>query len=662
VGNYTNTLFKLSYIPILLFATNYGIMLLYINEIFIMDQIVDFETFRTEWLTDVVEGNPSTVDLGKRFARKLITQWLDVDESSDDIVYCDGSGDGGIDIAYLNRGESVGEGTEEGDTWYLVQSKYGKAFAGTGTLLIEAEKIIETVDEQRNNLSSVAQDLLERLVNFKLKASERDKLIVVFATQDPLNEEEKRTINNVRAMGTSRLGGIFDVDAVSIATIYQRILNKRVTKIKLSVKAQDARGDKLLVGAVKLMELYHFMKAYRDQTGDLDQLYEKNVRRFLGARRKVNKAIKETLEQEPENFGLYNNGVTIVVKDFKKLKKGFELVEPYVVNGCQTTKTIWDVLFKKFESGGTGSSTELKEWNDKLDQGVIIMKVVKVDAENEKLLNDITRYTNSQNAVNEKDFITLTSDFRTWAKEIAEQYDLFLEIQRGGWDSQKALQKQNPTNHQFKEWANAFDLFKVYGAGWLREAGLAFGTNPPFLPDGEIFKKIMHKEEGTVQFGIDDLYAAYLLQKTTNGYKFGREGIHSRRFTRFLFYMIVIELLKSVMIDAQIQTTNVLVTKAFLKLFNPNNDLACNGLFETAIQVIDEYMTPGKQESVENEPEVLNKLKDVKGYMRWEKLGKNKESSPILIDLLALHQRVMKRSIGGQKSHFEQILAVIDHK
>ncbi|MEG4213843.1 AIPR family protein [Microcoleus sp. Pol14C6] len=626
-----------------------------------MNESVDFETFRTQWLTEVIEGNPSTVEIGKRFARKLITQWLDVDESSDDIVYCDGSGDGGIDIAYLNRGESVDEGTEEGDTWYLVQSKYGKAFAGTGTLLIEAEKIIETVDEQRNNLSSLAQDLLERLINFKLKASERDKLIVIFATQEPLNEEEKRAINDVRAMGISRLGGIFDVESVSIATIHQRILNKRATRIKLSVKAQDARGDKLLVGAVKLRELYDFMKAYRDQTGDLDQLYEKNVRRFLGARRKVNKAIKETLEQEPENFGLYNNGVTIVVKDFKKLRKGFELVEPYVVNGCQTTKTIWDVLFKKLESGGTGvPSKELTEWHQKLEQGVIIMKVVKVDAENEKLLNDITRYTNSQNAVNEKDFITLTSDFRTWAKKIAEEYNLFLEIQRGGWDSRKALQRQNPTYPQFKEWANAFDLFKVYGAGWLKEAGLAFGTNPPFLPDGEIFKKIMQKEDGTVPFGVDDLYAAYLLQKTaTEKYKFGREGIHSRRFTRFLFYMVVIELLKSVMIDAQIKITNVLVTQAFLKLFDPHNNLACNGLFETAIQLIDEYMTPGKQESVDNEPDVLNNSKDVKGYMRWEKLGKNKESSPILIDLLALHQRVMKRSIGGQESHFDLILAAI---
>jgi hypothetical protein len=39
----------------------------------------DFEVFRAEWLGDVRAGNPSTSQLGHRFARKLVTQWLDVD-------------------------------------------------------------------------------------------------------------------------------------------------------------------------------------------------------------------------------------------------------------------------------------------------------------------------------------------------------------------------------------------------------------------------------------------------------------------------------------------------------------------------------------------------------------------------------------------------------
>jgi hypothetical protein len=56
------------------------------------------------------------------------------------------------------------------------------------------------------------------------------------------------------------------------------------------------------------------------------------------------------------------------------------------------------------------------------------------------LLEAITRYTNSQNAVREKDFLALTSDFKTWARQMAERYGVYLEIQRGGWDSRRALQ------------------------------------------------------------------------------------------------------------------------------------------------------------------------------------------------------------------------------
>jgi len=107
------------------------------------DQI-PFEQFREEWLVDIREGDPSTTKLGHRFARKLLCQWLDIEDSSDDLVYCDGAGDGGIDIAFLHRGEgqdAEGEGRAEGHTWYLVQGKYGSAFAGATTLLERVRKL-----------------------------------------------------------------------------------------------------------------------------------------------------------------------------------------------------------------------------------------------------------------------------------------------------------------------------------------------------------------------------------------------------------------------------------------------------------------------------------------------------------------------------------------
>jgi hypothetical protein len=96
-----------------------------------------FEVFLEEWLADVRAGVLSTTSLGHRFARKLLCQWLDIEDSLDDLAYCDGVGDGGIDVAYLHRGDGQdvnSEGKAEGHTWYLVQGKFGTAFKGVDSV------------------------------------------------------------------------------------------------------------------------------------------------------------------------------------------------------------------------------------------------------------------------------------------------------------------------------------------------------------------------------------------------------------------------------------------------------------------------------------------------------------------------------------------------
>ena len=158
-----------------------------------------------------------------RFARKLIVQWLDLDESTGELIYCDGSGDGGIDVAYLDRGQedATDEGAQ-GDTWYLIQSKYGKAFQGTPTLLLEGQKVIDTLDGKHSRLNSLAEGLLEQLTNFRSQCSERDKIILVFATIEALNEEQVRVLTDLRAMGRARLGTNFDVESISLSSLFQR--------------------------------------------------------------------------------------------------------------------------------------------------------------------------------------------------------------------------------------------------------------------------------------------------------------------------------------------------------------------------------------------------------------------------------------------------------
>jgi hypothetical protein len=616
-----------------------------------MTELVSFEDFRTSWLESVTADNPTTVQLGQRFAQKIVSQWLDTDDESLDIIYCDGSGDGGIDIAILERGGlSSVDDEQDGDIWYLIQSKYGSAFAGAETLLLEGQKVIETLAGQRHNLSSLASGLLEKLTNFRAKATERDHIRLVYATVDPLNLKQQDTLEYVRAMGRSRLGQLFEVDAISIASIHDaqaeeaQLATRRHLTFPLNGHLAPA-GTDLLVGSVSLPDLYAFLKAYQKRTGTLDQLYEKNVRRFLGGRVKVNKGMQATLREAPNKFGLFNNGITITVSDFSIAGSGvYNLVEPYVVNGCQTTRSIWEVLSSKLDAGGNGKSSKLEEWRERAEKGCVVVKIAKVGSDGEALLQDITRYTNSQNAVREKDFVAINNGFKTWHKELAsDRYGLFLEIQRGGWDSQRAIQKQNPTGRQFTRFGSALDLTKVYGAGWLAEPGLAFGKNPPFLPNGSVFSAMIAERPNQRPFGAQDLYAAYLLLESGRKMGFGRGGITSRRQTKFLYYFVLINLLRDVLQKEQLPSGLPEITESVINLLEKQND-AGERLEEMAAALIDSYMTEADENSVFHEVKFRdsNGLNyDLNGFLKWEQLGRALEQTPCLQAQLFFQKQFM---------------------
>lgn len=243
-----------------------------------MQAQISLDQFNDQWLDDVRAGKPNTIQLGNRFSRKLISQWMDFDEGSEDVIFCDGSGDGGIDIAYLHRGDSEDD-EQDGDTWYLVQSKYGTAFNGTSTILAEGQKVIDALSGNRRNLSSLSADLIERLSTFRNRASDRDKLILVFGTESSLTEAERRALEDVKAIGKNRLGGLFDIEAVSIETIYKRNLEEGNVALR-NVVSLKARCMKTLLLLILATAAFLFLVSYQTQTTkELDSL---NHREELG--------------------------------------------------------------------------------------------------------------------------------------------------------------------------------------------------------------------------------------------------------------------------------------------------------------------------------------------------------------------------------------------
>jgi hypothetical protein len=84
--------------------------------------------------------------------------------------------------------------------------------------------------------------------------------------------------------------------------------------------------------------------------------------------------MQDTLKTAPGLFGLYNNGITIVASDWQQSGDEISLTDPYIVNGCQTSRTIWEVFHQRYSSGGTGVNPELKTGNNVLPKAPSLQK------------------------------------------------------------------------------------------------------------------------------------------------------------------------------------------------------------------------------------------------------------------------------------------------
>lgn len=124
------------------------------------------------------------------------------------------------------------------------------------------------------------------------------------------------------------------------------------------------------------------------------RLLEQNVRVFLQARGNVNKGIRNTIENDPEMFFAYNNGVAATAEEVDlKIEDGVAKVARFrnlqIVNGGQTTASLHEGLRKKRD----------------LSRVFVQMKLAIVPPERTlEVVPKISEYANTQNRVNAADF------------------------------------------------------------------------------------------------------------------------------------------------------------------------------------------------------------------------------------------------------------------
>ena len=173
------------------------------------------------------------------------------------------------------------------------------------------------------------------------------------------------------------------------------------------------------------------------------RLLELNVRSYLQARGKINKGILETLIREPHRFLAYNNGITVVAESIDLSPDGLRLTGVngmQIVNGGQTTASIHRA---KKESGAD------------LEHVYVQGKVTVVSGDDfEQMVPEISRFSNTQNKVNEVD-LRANHPYHIGIERVSrrqfapgEQSKWFYERARGSYQTQRAKEARTPAERQ----------------------------------------------------------------------------------------------------------------------------------------------------------------------------------------------------------------------
>lgn len=141
------------------------------------------------------------------------------------------------------------------------------------------------------------------------------------------------------------------------------------------------------------------------------RLFSRNIRQMLGTT-DVNEEIRNTIEQCPERFWYFNNGITLIADTIKKSMVGgnsrdigsFKATNISIVNGAQTVSTLGEYLKKDIS---------------KLEKIKVPIKLISLENTDENFGENVTKTNNRQNRIENRDFVSLDEQQTRLRSELA---------------------------------------------------------------------------------------------------------------------------------------------------------------------------------------------------------------------------------------------------
>ncbi|MGP4017584.1 AIPR family protein [Saccharopolyspora sp. 5N708] len=154
-----------------------------------------------------------------------------------------------------------------------------------------------------------------------------------------------------------------------------------------------------------------------------DRLFSQNIRKSLGGT-PVNESLVETLQESPEHFWYFNNGVTALCHSVKKTARrassrtfgDFFLSGVSVVNGAQTVASIHRAS---------------KILGRPIEDAQVWVRFISLEGCPANFGSEVTRATNTQNSVESRDFVALDDEQGRLRTELLLSLNKNYSIKRG---------------------------------------------------------------------------------------------------------------------------------------------------------------------------------------------------------------------------------------
>ncbi|MBQ3017616.1 MAG: AIPR family protein [Clostridia bacterium] len=340
-------------------------------------------------------------------------------------------------IDYHDMGIDAFEIYEETKEIYLIQNKYYSDYTGITASYVKNDFLIRGITALENGTYTKSPELQNAFSKYK-DDSDFVVYLQLYVTNNCHCKEADNYVKEFNLKHPKYRAQIFYLD--DIANKYfneSKEIKKNLTAYISSVnnhtvlhinndayKLENVIDAKYIFApVVSLFRMYE--KALKEEY----PIFDKNIREYLG-NTGVNKNIYATLldPNDRKNFFYYNNGITIICDQLKKstrpsgvtnLNVNFEISNPQIVNGCQTVNSIYEVL----------KNVNPSELDEQFKDTFVMLKILEIDRADEKqstLYQNIVKYNNSQNSIDEKTFVSNTNVFRRLQKEFEDKGFLLL--------------------------------------------------------------------------------------------------------------------------------------------------------------------------------------------------------------------------------------------